>query len=97
MVLEQQLGGGRVRFEPVARTFLAALLVPLPRQVLRGLRLVVRPDTVLGWHRDLVKRRHTKASVPRRPGRPRTVRSIRVLVLRLVRENPHWGLSADPR
>jgi len=28
---------------------------------------------------------------PRHPGRPRTVRSIRVLVLRLVRENPGWG------
>jgi hypothetical protein len=28
---------------------------------------------------------------PRCPGRPRTVRSIRLLVLRLARENPCWG------
>ncbi|MGW2570008.1 hypothetical protein [Streptomyces sp. NPDC001537] len=41
-----------------SRAFLAALLVPLPRQVLRQLRLLVQPDTVLRWHRDLIKQRH---------------------------------------
>lgn len=30
-------------------------------------------------------------SRPKRPGRPRTARSIRVLVLRLAKENPSWG------
>jgi putative transposase len=30
-------------------------------------------------------------SRPKRPGRPRTVRSIRVLVQRLARENPSWA------
>jgi hypothetical protein len=39
-------------------------------------------------HRDLVARRHAAMSRPRRRGRPRTVRSIRALVLRLVAENP---------
>ena len=68
---------------------LAALLHRLPRDVLNRLHLVVRPDTVPRWHRDLVARRH--AQQPRRPGRPRTVRPIRILVLRLVRENPGWG------
>ena len=70
---------------------LAALLHRLPRDVLKRLPLVVRPDTVLRWHRDVVARRHARRSRPRHPGRPRTVRSIRVLVLRLVRENPGWG------
>jgi putative transposase len=59
---------------------------------LRNLRLLVlRPDTVLRWHRDLHARRHAAMSRPRRRGRPPTVRSIRALVLRLVRENPSWG------
>ena len=49
---------------------------------------MVRPDTVLRGHRDLVARRHARRSRTGRPGRPRSVRSIRVLVLRLVRENP---------
>lgn len=47
-VLERQLGADRrVKFTAEDRAFLAALLVPLPRQVLRRLRLLVRPDTVL--------------------------------------------------
>jgi transposase InsO family protein len=59
--------------------------------VVRRLRLLVRPDTVLRWHRDLIARRHAVRSIPKRAGRPRTVRSVRALVLRLVRENPSWG------
>ena len=90
-VLQRQLGPDRVRFTPGDRALLAALLHRLPRNVLKRLHLVVRPDTVLRWHRDVVAHRHARRSRPRRPGRPRTVRSIRVLVLRLVRENPGWG------
>ncbi|MHA6757046.1 integrase core domain-containing protein [Streptacidiphilus sp. PAMC 29251] len=90
-ILQRHLGPERAKLTSADRAFLAALLQPLPREVLRRLRLIVRPDTVLRWHRDLVKQRHTNASRPRRPGRPRTVRSIRLLVLRLVRENPSWG------
>jgi transposase InsO family protein len=90
-VLHRQLGGQRVRFDPADRAWLAALLHQLSRPSLHRLRLLVRPDTILRWHRDLLARRHAAASRPRRRGRPRTVRSIRALVLRLVRENPSWG------
>jgi putative transposase len=67
------------------------LLRRLPTEVLRGVRLLVRPDTVMRRHRDLLARRHAARSRPKRPGRPRTVRSIRALILRLARENPGWG------
>ncbi|MEV4009887.1 helix-turn-helix domain-containing protein [Nonomuraea angiospora] len=91
-VLERQLcADTRVRFAPEDRAFLAALLTSLPREVLRQLRLLVRPDTVLRWHRDLMRRRHARICRPKRPGRPPTVPSIRALILRLVRENPSWG------
>jgi putative transposase len=70
MVLERQLGKERVRFDPTDRAFLAALLHRLPMDVLHGLRLLVRPDTVLRWHRDIIARRHAAASRPRRSGRP---------------------------
>jgi putative transposase len=90
-VLERQLGTIRPRFSPADRAFLAALLHRLPRGVLGRFRLLIRSDTVLRWHRDLLARRHAARSRPGRPGRPRTVRSIRQLVLRLARENPGWG------
>jgi transposase InsO family protein len=47
--------------------------------------------TALRWHRDLIAARHGYLSRPKRAGRPPTVRSIRVLVLRLARENSSWG------
>jgi transposase InsO family protein len=90
-VLQRQLGDRRPTLRPEDRAFLAALLAPLARATLRRLRLLVSPDTVLRWHRDLVKHRHARASMNRGPGRPRTVASIRRLVLRLVVENPSWG------
>jgi putative transposase len=73
------------------RAFLAALLLKLPRSTLRGRPLIVSPDTVLRWHRDLLRRRHTRISRPQRPGRRPTAGSIRALVLRLARDNPGGG------
>jgi hypothetical protein len=61
------------------------------------LRLLVRLDTILKWHRDLIARRHDAGSRPRRRGRPRTLRSIRALVLRLARENGSWGSQSARR
>jgi len=90
-VLERQLGQQQVHFTAADRALLAALLHRLPRQTLRRLRLLVRPDTVLRWHRNLIASRHAVRSRPKRPGQARTVRSIRLLVLRLARENPGWG------
>jgi putative transposase len=90
-LLHRQLSGTRVRFNPTDRALLAALLHRLPRQTLHRLRLLVRPDTIQRWHRDLLRRRHAKMSRPKRPGRPRTIRSIRILILRLAKENTSWG------
>ena len=42
-VLERQLHGGKPQFTPADRAFLAALLHRLPRDVLRRIRLLVRP------------------------------------------------------
>ena len=63
-VPQRQLDGQRIRFDPADRAWLAALLNQLPRPSLHRLRLLVRPDTILRWHRDLLARRHAAASRP---------------------------------
>ena len=90
-IAQRQLAGQRPRLKPEDRAFLTALLVPLSRATMRRFRLLVSPDTVLRWHRDLLKHRHTRANANRGAGRPRTVTSIRRVVLRLAAENPSWG------
>ena len=84
-VLRRQVA--RPRLEETDRVFLAAasrLLSGTSRQ-----SFFVRPDTLLGWHSQLARRRWTYAR--RRPGRPAVPEQTRELVLRLARENPRWG------
>ena len=67
-----------------------AVLAGLARLLPRGHRSVslVRPATVLRWHRDLIRRRWTS---PHRRGRPAVAAELRGLVLRLAKENSTWG------
>jgi putative transposase len=88
-VLQQQID--RPRDTAADRVFLAAIFHRLPRPKPRQLHLVVSPDTILRWHRDLMRRRHADASRRKRPGRPPTRCSIQALVLRLARENSGSG------
>src|SRR5439155_23862486 len=78
---------GRPRFEPHDRLLLAALSRMLPRRSWQA--FVVRPETLLRWHRRLVASHWTYSHRP--PGRPPLGGQVRELVLRLARENRGWG------
>ncbi len=64
---------------------------PQPQGRHHGLRLLGTPDTILRWHRDIIRRRWAARSIRGRTGRPATRRNIRALILWLARENPGWG------
>jgi putative transposase len=83
-VLRRQIS--RPRLDERDRVFLAAAGQLLGRT---SQSFFIRPDTLLGWHRHLVRKRWTYAG--RRPGRPAVAEEIGELVLRLARENPRWG------
>ena len=81
----------RPKLDWADRALLATLLAVIPKARRPGLRLLVTPDTIVRWHRDIVRRRWAARSIHGKTGRPATRRNIKALVLRLARENPGWG------
>ena len=73
------------------QALLATLLSVIPEARRQGLRLLVTPETIVRWHRDIVRRRQAARSTHGNTGRPATRRNIQALVLRLARQNPKWG------
>ncbi len=68
------------------RAVIAALACLLPAPVRMG-RLVT-PDTLLRWHRRLVRWRWTH---PHLDGRPPVDGRLAALIEHMARENPGWG------
>ncbi len=62
------------------------------RTRLEEIMLLFKPDTVLRWHRDLVKRKWTFRQ-DRPIGRPAVAAELEALIVRLATENPRWGYS----
>ncbi len=88
LVLHRQVD--RPRFTPTDRTVLAMLSRGFDRRRLGRVMLIVKPATVIGWHRRLVARHWTQPPKAR-TGRPPTPAGLPRLVLRLDAENPTWG------
>jgi len=88
LVLQRQVA--RPRFTDTDRTILAVMSRAVDRARLTEVFLIVRPATVLGWHRRLLARHWTQPPATR-TGRPPVDAQIRQLVIRLAGENPTWG------
>src|SRR5262249_21462640 len=77
----------RPRLRRLDRLLLAVAASLLPRD--RWPVLVVSPQTLVRWQRELVRRKWTFRR--RGTGRPPLAAEVRELILRLARENPRWG------
>jgi putative transposase len=78
----------RPKLRPLDRVILAVASRALPRDRWRS--FMVTPQTLLRWHRELVRRKWTYGRW-RKSGRPPIDPEVRDLILRLGRENPRWG------
>ncbi len=78
------------------KLFLAVLTARLktatnrPASQLRDVIRVFQPETVLRWHRELVRRKWTFKRKTK-GGRPRISQELEALIVRLARENGRWG------
>ena len=70
------------------RAIMAAFSRLVPGPALGGL---VEPETILAWHRQLVRRKWAAFGRRRGVGRPRLEPKLRGLILRMAQENPRWG------
>jgi len=79
----------RPQLSAADRTIMAALSQRVNRAAWVG--MLVQPETVLGWHRKLVRRKWAAFGRRRGPGRPTLDAEVQKLILRMANENPKWG------
>ena len=79
------------------RALLTALLSVIPKAHRHGLRLLVTPDTIVRWHRDIVRRRWAARSVHAKTGRPATRGEHQGPGPPAGPGEPRMGLPQDPR
>jgi hypothetical protein len=68
-ILRSQIKG-RVRLSDGERKDLAAIGQKLGKQALKEVAKIVKPDTILGWHRTLVTQKFDGSTQRKAPGRP---------------------------
>ena len=56
--------------------------------------VIVKPDTVVSWHRNCFRMFWTWKVRHGQPGRPVVSREVRDLIRQMCRENPTWGVAA---
>ena len=82
---------GRLRLADGERKALAEIGQRLGKQALAEVATIVKPDTILVWHRKLVAQKCDGSHLRKAPGRPPIDAEIEALIVRLAKENRRWG------
>jgi putative transposase len=89
-ILRHQIKG-RIRLSDGERKALADIGQKLGKQALQEVATLVKPDTILGWHRTLVAQKFDGSHQRKAPGRPMIDQELEALVIRMAKENRSWG------
>jgi len=89
-ILRNQIKG-RVHLSDGERTALAAIGQKLGKQALQEVAKIVKPDTILGWHRTLVAQKFDSSQQRKALGRPKVDPALEALIVRMAQDNRSWG------
>src|SRR3989454_1004084 len=82
---------GRVRLSNGERKTLAEIGKRLGKKALHEVAKIVKPDTILAWHRKLIAQKFDGSKQRKATGRPAIDQEIEALVVRMAQENRSWG------
>jgi transposase InsO family protein len=82
---------GRIHLSDAERQTLADIGKKLGKQALEEVATIVKPDTLLGWHRKLAADKFDGSDQRKSPGRPRVNKELEGWVVRMAKENRGWG------
>ncbi len=89
-IFRQQIKG-RVRLDDKERKTLARIGKKLGKQALEEVASIVKPETILAWHRKLIAQKFDGSQQRQSPGCPMIDAELEALVVRLAQENRRWG------
>jgi hypothetical protein len=76
-----------------ARKALAEIGDRLGKPALQEVTTIVKPDTILGWHRKLVAQKFDGSPQRQSPGRPNIDPALEGLIVRIAQDNRSWGYN----
>ena len=89
-ILRNQITG-RVRLSDGERKALAEIGQQLGKKALEEVAKIVKPETILGWHRKLVAQKFDGSTQRQSPGRPKIAPDLEALIVRIAQDNRSWG------